>query len=153
MAKKTKIVATLGLVSDSKEVLKQMIENGMNVARLNFSHGDHEWHGRAIKIIRELSLEMGVSIGILGDLQGPRIRTSVEEPVEMEKGETILISDVFYKEKLESKKSESKNFLLDAPKIVDDIEIGHEILIEDGLMKLVVKEKNDGILVSEVVDG
>lgn len=150
MAKKTKIVATLGLVSDSKEVLKSLIENGMNVARLNFSHGSYEWHGNVIKIIRELSDEMGVSVGILADLQGPRIRTLVETPVEIVKGESIVISDV---EKVKVKKLESKGFLLDVPNIVDDIEVGNEILIEDGLMKVVVKEKNAGILSCEVVDG
>lgn len=151
--KKTKIVATLGLVSDSKEVLRKLVENGMNVARLNFSHGDHEWHGKAIKTIRELSQEMGVPVGILGDLQGPRIRTVVEEPIEMKTGETILLSDTFYKEELEPRKAEAKNFLLDTPKIVDDIEIGNEILIEDGLMKVVVREKRGKVLVTEVVDG
>ncbi|NTV41516.1 MAG: pyruvate kinase [Candidatus Moranbacteria bacterium] len=151
--KKTKIVATLGLVSDTKETLRKMVQNGMNVARLNFSHGDHEWHGNAIKIIRELSAEMNVPIGILGDLQGPRIRTSVEAPVEMTTGDAIVLSDVFYKERLESKKSDFKTFLLDSPKIVDDIEIGHEILIEDGLMKMVVKEKEEGLLITEVIDG
>ncbi len=130
-----------------------MIENGMNVARLNFSHGDHEWHQKAINTIRELSEEMDVPIGILGDLQGPRIRTMVDEPIEMKTGETILLSDSFYKDELEGKKSEAKTFLLDVPKIVDDIEVGNEILIEDGLMKLVVKEKTGKILVTEVVDG
>lgn len=149
--KKTKIVATLGLVSDSKEVLKQMIENGMNVARLNFSHGSHEWHGNIIKTIRELSGEMGVSVGILGDLQGPRIRTLVDEPVEMKNGETILFSDVTYKENVAS--AELKSIILDVPNIVDDIEIGNEILIEDGLMKVVVKEKENGVLTVEVIDG
>ena len=94
MVKRTKIVATLGLVSDTKETLRAMIENGMNVARLNFSHGDHEWHGKAIKTIRELSAEMNVPIGILGDLKGPRIRTMVEAPIEIKTGEFILISDV-----------------------------------------------------------
>lgn len=153
MTKRTKIVATLGLVSDTKETLRAMIENGMNVARLNFSHGDHEWHGKAIKTIRELSAEMNVSIGILGDLQGPRIRTSVAEPVEMKTGESIVLSDVFYGESVASKLAQAKSFLLDTPKIVDDIEIGHEILIEDGLMKLVVKERETGILVCEVIDG
>jgi len=151
MAKKTKIVATLGLVSDSKEVLKQMIENGMNVARLNFSHGSHEWHGNIIKTIRDLSAEMGVSVGILGDLQGPRIRTLVENPVEMKNGETILFSDVTYEKNITS--GDLKSIVLDVPSIVDDIEIGNEILIEDGLMKVVVKEKTNGILTTMVIDG
>ncbi|MDD5396600.1 MAG: pyruvate kinase [Candidatus Moranbacteria bacterium] len=162
--KKTKIVATLGLVSDSKEVLKALIENGMNVARLNFSHGSHEWHGNVIKIIRELSAEMNVSVGILADLQGPRIRTVVVEPVEISKGEVITISDVAkapnFKFEILNLKSISndeilnaKKILLDVSNIVDDVEVGNEILIEDGLMKVVVKEKNGGVLLCEVVDG
>jgi len=164
MTKRTKIVATLGLVSDTKETLRAMIENGMNVARLNFSHGDHEWHGKAIKTIRELSAEMNVSIGILGDLQGPRIRTSVEAPIEIKTGEFILISDVAKAPNFQfpisnfqtistDQISNDKKLSLDAGDIVDDIEVGHEILIEDGLMKLVVREKNNGVMLSEVIDG
>lgn len=154
--KKTKIVATLGLVSDTKKVLRQLIENGMNVARLNFSHGSHEWHGNVIKIIRELSQEMGISVGILADLQGPRIRTMVESEVEAAKGDKILVSDVEKAANLQLPASAGqieKRFLLDVPNIVDDIEVSNELLIEDGLIKLVVKEKEGGVLVCEVIDG
>lgn len=151
--KKTKIVATLGLVSDTKEVLKSLIENGMNVARLNFSHGSHEWHGNVIKIIRELSAEMNVPVGILADLQGPRIRTMVDEPVEMTKGEMVAISDIEKAKDTRYKIQDAKYIELDVPNITDDVEIGNEILIEDGLMKVVVKEKNGGVLLCEVVDG
>jgi pyruvate kinase len=132
-------------------VLKSLIENGMNVARLNFSHGSHEWHGKIIDTIRELSSEMNLSIGILADLQGPRIRTLVDEPVEMKKGDKIMFSDVTYKENIPS--VDLKSIVLDVPKIIDDIEIGNEILIEDGLMKVLVKEKRDGVLLCEVIDG
>ena len=107
MAKKTKIVATLGLVSDSKETLKALIENGMNVARLNFSHGSYEWHGNVIKIIRELSQELDVAVGILADLQGPRIRTVVEVPVEIVNGEKILFSDIAKQQTTDNKKNSS----------------------------------------------
>ncbi|EKE25111.1 MAG: hypothetical protein ACD_5C00290G0002 [uncultured bacterium] len=162
--KKTKIVATLGLVSDTKEVLREMIKNGMNVARLNFSHGDHTWHQKAIKDVRELSEELGVPIGILGDLQGPRIRTMVQEPIEMTSGEYLLLSDAAkspnfqfpvssFQSISDDKISNDKNFLLDTPNIVDDIEIGNEILIEDGLMKVKVVEKNAGVMLCEVIDG
>lgn len=146
MAKKTKIVATLGLVSDSKEILTALIENGMNVARLNFSHGSHEWHGNIIKTIREISKEKGISIGILADLQGPRIRTMVVEPVEITKGEKVVVSDV-------AKNYVGAVFSLDVASIIDDVEVGNEILIEDGLMKVVVSEKNVDHLVCEVIDG
>ncbi len=164
MVKRTKIVATLGLVSDTKETLRAMIENGMNVARLNFSHGDHEWHGKAIKTIRELSAEMNVPIGILGDLQGPRIRTSVKAPIEIKTGEFILISDINKAPNFQfpisnfqtisnEQISNDKKLSLDAGDIVDDIEVGHEILIEDGLMKLIVREKDGGVMLGEVIDG
>lgn len=146
MLKKTKIVATLGLVSDSKEVLNALIDNGMNVARLNFSHGSHEWHGNIIKTIREISKEKGAAIGILADLQGPRIRTMVTEPVEIVKGDKISVSDI-------AKNYAYANFSLDVENIIDDVEIGNEILIEDGLMKIVVLEKNEKHLVCEVIDG
>ena len=164
MAKRTKIVATLGLVSDSREVIREMIEAGMNVARLNFSHGSYEWHGNVIKIIRELSAEMKKPIGIMADLQGPRIRTAVQAEVEIRTGDFVLVSDVAkdhnFKFEILNFKSISNDkilnvgkFLLDVPNIVDDIEIGNEILIEDGLMKVVVREKNDGVLLAEVIDG
>lgn len=164
MAKRTKIVATLGLVSDKKEVLREMIKAGMNVARLNFSHGSYEWHGNVIKIIREISAELGVAVGIMADLQGPRIRTSVQSEVDIKTGDFVLVSDVAkspnFKFEILNFKSISNDkilnagkFLLDVVNIVDDIEIGNEILIEDGLMKVVVREKNEGVLLTEVIDG
>jgi len=162
--KKTKIVATLGLVSDSKEVLKSLIENGMNVARLNFSHGSYEWHGNVIDILRELSLEMNVSVGILADLQGPRIRTVVTDGVEIKTGEHMLFSDIAKSPNFQfpisnfqsisnEQISNDKKILLDVENIVDDVEVGNEILIEDGIMKVVVKEKDQGVLLCEVIDG
>lgn len=164
MDKQTKIVATLGLVSDKKDTIKEMIRSGMNVARLNFSHGSYEWHGNVIKIIRELSEEMQIPIGIMADLQGPRIRTLVKDEVAIKKGEFIFVSDIKYGENFEflissfesnfkSKLLNPKSFMLDVSNIVDDIEVGNEILIEDGLMKIIVREKNEGILLAEVVDG
>lgn len=164
MIKKTKIVATLGLVSDKKQVIKKMIEAGMNVARLNFSHSPHEWHGNVIDIIRELSEEMGVAIGILADLQGPRIRTVVNEDVQIQSGDMILVSDIFFAPNFKFPISnfqtisndqipKIKQFLLDVEKISSDIEVGNEILIEDGLISVVVKEKNNNVLLCEVIDG
>ena len=72
--KRTKIVATIGPASEKKETLKAMIKAGMNVARLNFSHGEHEWHEKVIKTMRDIASEMKQPIGIMADLQGPRIR-------------------------------------------------------------------------------
>ena len=93
MAKRTKIVATIGPASEQTRKLRKMIEGGMNVARLNFSHGDYKWHSRIIKSIRELSESMETPVGILADLQGPRIRTLVSSDLDLSKGDEILISD------------------------------------------------------------
>lgn len=164
MNKKTKIVATLGLVSDKKDVLKKMLDAGMNVGRLNFSHGSYEWHGGIIKTIRELSQETGQAIGIIADLQGPRIRTVVEADVEIKTGDVVLISDITKSPNFQlpifnfqtisnDQISNNQKILLDVANITDDINVGNEILIEDGLMKIKVVEKNEGVLLGEVIDG
>ena len=74
MSKKTKIICTIGPASESKEVLTKLVEAGMNIARLNFSHGDYEEHAERVKRIREVSKETGKPIGILLDTKGPEIR-------------------------------------------------------------------------------
>jgi pyruvate kinase len=73
--KKTKIVATLGPACSEKEVIREMFLSGLNVCRLNFSHGSHEDHLQSIHTIRELNDETGLNVAILADLQGPKIRT------------------------------------------------------------------------------
>ncbi|MFM7682995.1 MAG: pyruvate kinase, partial [Bacteroidota bacterium] len=77
--KKTKIVATLGPSSAKKEVLREMILSGLNVCRLNFSHGSYDDHAAAITLIRELNEELGQNVAILADLQGPKSRTNEME--------------------------------------------------------------------------
>lgn len=158
--KKTKIIATIGPTSENRDTLKKMIESGMNVARLNFSHGEHAWHERVINTVRELSREMNEPVGILADLQGPRIRTVVGVDTEIKKSESILVSDTgkfsnsqFLISNSPNKIPNSQKILLDVANIVDDIEVGNEILIEDGLMKIKVVEKQDTYLVCEVIDG
>ncbi|MFZ2626178.1 MAG: pyruvate kinase [Candidatus Moraniibacteriota bacterium] len=147
--KKTKIVATIGPASDSKEVLRELIQAGLNVCRINFSHGTYETNGKVITMVRELSKELNIPVGVMVDLQGPRIRTLVDEDLEIKTGERVLVYDV-------AKKSESKDMKmigLDWPGIVMDIELGNAILIEDGLKRLIVVEKNADYLVAEVVNG
>ena len=98
--KQTKIVATIGPASEAKDTLRKMIEAGMNVVRLNFSHGEHAWHKSVINRVRELSEELHTPIGILADLQGPRIRTEVEETIEVKKGTRIRVSDISHRSDL-----------------------------------------------------
>jgi len=142
--KSTKIVATVGPASESKDILRKMIESGMNVARLNFSHGEHTWHAEVINRIRELSHELNRSIGILADLQGPRIRTHVVDTITVKKGSVLRFSDIAEKDSLtiEETSGDEPTVLLDLPKVTATLKIGNAILIEDGTIELkVIEEK------------
>ncbi|HBR71779.1 MAG TPA: pyruvate kinase, partial [Candidatus Moranbacteria bacterium] len=143
--KKTKIVATIGLASEDKEILRKIVDAGMNVARLNFSHGTHEWHGNAIKKIREVSKEAGRPIGILADLQGPRIRVGNTEPFEIEKGEIISVSDI--------KTTDEKELIIDSDRVASALQVGERIMVEDGVMRLKVVEKLENSVKAEVLNG
>ena len=92
MERRAKIVATIGPSSMNKDMLEKLILAGMNVARLNFSHGTHAEHADCIKTIRELSSRLGLSVGILQDLQGPKIRVGLLDPaLELVAGETVIL--------------------------------------------------------------
>src|SRR5687768_3372067 len=84
MTRKAKIVATIGPASQSEEVLEKLVLAGMDVARMNFSHGTHEEHEQRIALIRKVADRLGVSVGVLQDLQGPKIRVgALAEPVQL----------------------------------------------------------------------
>ena len=154
--KQTKIVATIGPASESKETLRAMVAAGMNVVRLNFSHGEYEWHKVVIDRVRELSHELNVPIAILADMQGPRIRTRVESDIVLKQGGSVRISDIAHQDTLPA--SKDMTIFLDLPGVIESVEIGHTILIEDGLIELVVtgagehsviaESKNDGVIKS-----
>ena len=148
-------MATLGPASESKETLRKMIEAGMNVARINFSHSDHEYNGRLIKTIQELREEMNVSVGIMADLQGPRIRIVVKKDMVIGKGEAIMIFDINSVGNQESvnNEQENKKIILDQKNIVKNLEIGQAILIEDGKIRLKVLKKEDNYAEAEVEEG
>lgn len=151
--KRTKIVATLGLSSNTKEDIKKLIEAGMNVARINFSHGDHTSNGKIIRYVKELRKELKIPIGIMADLQGPRIRTKINEEFEIKKGENVLVIDGTKSGKIEKNYQDLKIIGLDWPGITKDIATGNDILIEDGLLKIKVIKKNKNFLVAKVIDG
>jgi len=147
--KKTKIVATIGPASESEKNLEKMIKAGMNVARLNFSHGEYNWHRMAIKRIKKVSKKMGVNVGILADLQGPRIRTNIEGEVSIKKGEIIYVYEIGAK----PKKREEAVIFIDKTNIAKGLKKNQEILIEDGLIKLKVTETKNKYLKTKVIDG
>jgi len=162
MAKRTKIVATIGPASESEEILKKIISEGMDMARLNFSHNSHEWHGEIIDRLRKVSGELSMPIAIMADLQGPRIRILADKDLEIKNGEIIRVSDVASFPNFQIPMTNfqtnpndqiSKIIFLDCANIIDGIEIGNEILIEDGTKKLKITKKEKDFLEAEVVTG
>jgi pyruvate kinase len=132
--KKTKIVATLGPASTGKEVLKEMILAGLNVCRLNFSHGSYDDHETAIKTIRELNHELGQNVAILADLQGPKIRTN-----EMENNGVMLEVGHEIKVLVEKVVGNKDRFSINYTKLPQDVKPGERILMDDGKIVLEVK--------------
>ncbi|SDN55703.1 pyruvate kinase [Alkalicoccus daliensis] len=145
--RKTKIVCTIGPASESKEKLTQLIDAGMNVARLNFSHGDFEEHGARIKNIREASEKAGKDTAILLDTKGPEIRTQTLEggAVELEKGQTLRVS-------MEEVVGNKDVISVTYPGLVNDVQAGSKLLLDDGLLELLVTEVKEKELVTEVLN-
>lgn len=147
--RKTKIVCTIGPASESEELLGKLMDAGMNVARLNFSHGDHAEHLQRINTIREVAAEKKKTIGILLDTKGPEIRThSMEnDVVDLEAGQKI---DVSMKEVLGNK----ERFSISYDQLIDDVENNDTILLDDGLvmLKVIGKKREEGLIHTEVMN-
>ena len=136
MKNNTKIVATIGPASSSKEVLKVMIESGVNVCRLNFSHADYETHLKTIQIIKELNRELNVHTAILADLQGPKIRVGeVKKETVLETGSEVFITD---KECV----SDAKKLFISYRHFAADVEPGELVKIDDGKIHLQITSTN-----------
>lgn len=136
--KRTKIIATIGPASSEKRVLKLMIKNGVNIARLNFSHGSYENHALLIKNIRAVAKQLRRKVLILQDLQGPKIRVAqLSKPIIVRSGQTIIIG---------------KDFSLDFD-VSTLIKVKQRILIEDGLIELQVKKIKPGVITCQVITG
>ena len=135
--KKTKIVATLGPATSTKEVLTQIIEAGVNVCRVNFSHGSYDDHEKTINIIREISVEKKLNVAILADLQGPKIRVGEIENngIILENGKDIIFTSTKCVGNLTKVYISYQNF----PK---DVSPGETILLDDGKLNLVIKSTN-----------
>ncbi|WP_197407520.1 pyruvate kinase PykF [Caviibacter abscessus] len=152
--KMTKVVCTIGPKSEKPEVLKQLVLNGMNVMRLNFSHGDFEEHGARIKTIREISKETGKHVAILLDTKGPEIRTGAfrdgDVKYELVEGAKITVTTDF------SVLGDDKRIAVSYKNMSEDLKPGDTILLDDGLIGLNVDSidgteiyctvKNSGLL-------
>jgi len=146
--RRTKIVCTIGPSTSEKSQIKKLVEHGMNVARLNFSHGTHEDHAKVIENIREVASEYQQSIAILMDLQGPKIRVG-----RMKDGGQILKEGEIIKITPSDVEGHSKLLPIDYKNLAKDAEAGNTILMDDGLLELEVVKNNGETLDAKVVVG
>jgi pyruvate kinase len=144
---RTKIVCTLGPSTASRDTLRSLMEAGLDVARLNFSHGTHEQHAQTVAMVRETAAALGRPVAILGDLQGPRIRIGdLAAPRTVKDGEDITLvageDDVA-----------PGQFPTTYEHLCDDVKVGDRILIDDGLIELVALEVHDRTVMARVLHG
>jgi len=147
-SKHTKIVATIGPASANEETIRAMIRAGMDVARINFSHGDHDTHGGVIEMVRRIAEEENATVAILCDIQGPKIRIGkvANEPLMLEEGDKITLT-------LDDVPGENNLISLPHPEFVQDITTNTTLLLDDGNLQFVVKETTSRNLICEVLIG
>lgn len=148
MSRKTKIVATLGPATDTPDLIEQLIVSGVDVVRMNFSHGAHEDHAARFERVREISKEKDRSVTILQDLQGPKIRTGPIEggTVELVRGRPLTLT---VKEVLGT----AERVSIDFPELPLNVKPGSRVLLADGQMELVVTEVDKEDIHTQVILG
>ncbi len=156
MDKRTKILATLGPASDSIEIIEGLIKAGANMFRLNFSHGDHEYHLQTLKNIRTAMKNLNTTVGILQDISGPKVRIGdIKEPFELHRGDIIT----FLKDDIVGYKESNKSYVvsINYPELLDKVKEEEYIYLYDGTIRAKVietgieikaKVENHGILSS-----
>lgn len=135
--KNTKVVCTIGPASESYEVLSQLIDAGMNVMRLNFSHGEHPDHLKKIELIRKLEQDKGVIIPIILDTKGPEIRCHL-----FKDGQAKILRDSIVRISMTEILGDETKFSVTYDKLFDDVEVGNKIKIDDGNLELDIIEKD-----------
>lgn len=145
---KTKIVATIGPASASKEVLTEMIRNGMNVARLNFSHGTHEDHEQVITALRQIDSELRTHTAILADLSGPKLRVGklATDEVELVEGAELRLTTA-------DVSGTAERVSVTYPSLLEDVKPGERILLDDGKLAIKVDRREGDDVVTTIVQG
>lgn len=148
MPRRTKIVATIGPASSSPEVLERMIQAGMDVARLNFSHGTEEDHRQRVETIRALAKKLGRTVGILGDLQGPKIRVGKfrESPIQLAPGAVFILD-------ADCVLGDDTRVGLDYKELPRDVSPGDALLLDDGKIELHVEKVVGNLVHTTVIQG
>jgi len=150
MTRRTKIVATIGPATDQPEVMEQLLLAGVNVVRLNFSHGEPDDHRKRVEMIRQLCQHHQLNISILGDLQGPKIRIA-----RFQQGKAELVAGQQFTLSTEMAKDAGNNtgVAVDYPQLIADCEAGDELLLDDGRITMKVISKDLHTLSCEVLNG
>ncbi len=145
---RTKIVATIGPASQNAETLEAMIRAGMNVARLNFSHGDHAFHARTIELVRAAAAAVSRPVALLADLQGPKLRVGLMEGegVHLEEGQVVTLTT-------EPVTGHERIIPVQFEALPQAVEPGDRILLDDGLIELQVLERDEKTVKARVVVG
>ena len=145
--RKTKIVCTIGPASESPEMIRKLAEAGMNVARLNFSHGSHEEHAQHIKDLRKIGQDLGIPIAILQDLPGPKLRTGdMKETVNLTNGQRFIFTT-------RTVPGNAEEVNLPYPELVMQAKPGHQIFLADGDLEFRVESVTSTDIVTTVVIG
>lgn len=146
---RTKIVATIGPASKSPEIIRQMLNAGMNVARLNFSHGSYEDHAEMVQLLRKVSKECNVPITLLQDLQGPKIRIGQlpSQEIELVEGELLTLVPV------DDFENQANTVPIDYPYLAEEAEPGAQVLLDDGLLELKIEEIQGNAVKCRVIEG
>ncbi len=144
--RRTKIVATIGPVSSTPEMVHALVDAGMDAARLNFSHGTHNDHAARAKLVRDVQMETGKQIAVIADLQGPKLRIGdLDAPRDLHKGDEVTVVG----------QAQGQNGELPVmPAVIGDVlRPGHDVLIDDGLVRLSVEDVEAGRALCRVVVG
>ncbi len=146
--RQTKIVATLGPASSSQEMIRKLFKAGVDVFRLNFSHGSHEDHRERVAFIREIEKEFSMPVGIIADLQGPKLRVG-----KFKNGEIALKKGMKLRLDLDKAEGDETRVNLPHPEIIKVLNAGDQILMDDGKVRMEIVDKGDDFLNAKVIAG
>ncbi|MFO0824878.1 MAG: pyruvate kinase [Gemmataceae bacterium] len=146
MSRRTKIVATIGPATDSPEQLEAILRAGVDVARINFSHGNAEEHLARVARFREAAGRVGKFAGVLADLPGPKLRVKMPAARELTFGDTVAFS-------LSHEARHAEDLVLTEPEVLAEVQPGQRMLLDDGRLQLEAVSKSDGVLKARVVVG
>jgi len=146
--RQTKIVATLGPASNTEEMIRKLFLAGVDVFRLNFSHGEHKDHAERVKMIRKIEEETDHPIAIIADMQGPKLRVGKfkDGKIELSVGQKIRLD-------LDPTPGDGERVNLPHPEVINTMTIGSHILLDDGKVRMEIVDKGDGFLVGEIQAG